>query len=107
MLLNDANALYVLNVLVKSRVYGHVLSSHSKPLLVLLLIFDANHEGDACWILFHHLKHEPDSQVNSFNHQRLVPLLVIINDLFELSLDFVTLILVAHERPLLVRSYFL
>ena len=47
MLLNRPDALHVLDVLVEFWVDGHVLGPNSEPLLVLVLIRDANDEGDA------------------------------------------------------------
>lgn len=57
-LLNDANAADVLDILVELGVDGHVLGSHSEALLVLVLVIDVDDEGNARGVLFHHVEHE-------------------------------------------------
>jgi hypothetical protein len=54
-LLNRPDALHVLDVLVELGVDGHVLGPHCEPLLVLVLIRDANDEGDTRGVLLHHV----------------------------------------------------
>jgi hypothetical protein len=71
----------VLYVLVELGVDGHVLGPHSKPLLVLVLIRDTYDERDARGVLLHHVEHEAHGEVDSLNDQRLVPLLVLVDNL--------------------------
>lgn len=80
-LLNRPDALHVLDVLVELGVDGHVLGPHSEPLLVLVLIRDTYDEGDTRGVLLHHVEHEAYGEVDALNDQRLVSLLVLVDDL--------------------------
>lgn len=80
-LLNRPDALHMLDVLVELGINGHVLSPHSESLLVLVLIRDANDEGDARRVLLHHVDHEAHSEVDTLYNQRLIPLLVLVDHL--------------------------
>ena len=95
-LLNDANAADILDILVELGVDGHVLGSHSEALLVLVLVRDADDEGNARGVLLHHVEHEAHREVDALDDEGLVAALVVINDLLKLCLDLVALILVAH-----------
>lgn len=102
-LLDDADASHVLDVLVELGVDGHVLRAHGKALLVLVLVGYADDERNARGVLLHHVEHEAHSQVDSLDNQGLIPALVVVNDLLELGLNLVALVLVADECPLLLR----
>lgn len=80
-LLNRSNALHVLDVFVELGVDGHVLGPHSKSLLVLVLIRDTYDKGYARGVLLHHVEHEAHGEVDALHHQRLVPLLVLVDHL--------------------------
>ena len=68
MFLDGTDATHIFDVFVEARVNGHVFGSDSEALFVFVLISDADHEGDARWILFHHVKHEPHCKVHTLNH---------------------------------------
>lgn len=97
-LLNSADVLNVADVLVESWVNGHVFGTHGESLPMLVLVFDIENEGDAGWILAHHLFEEPSRQVDPFNDQRLVALVKRVYHFGELFGDQRALLLIALER---------
>ena len=69
MFLNSSDTLDIFNILIKIRVDRHALRSHGKTFFMFVLICDANHKRDTRRILFHHFKHETNSQMNPFDNQ--------------------------------------
>lgn len=61
MLLYNADASNILDILIELRVNRHVLGADCKPLLVLVFVCDAYYERDARRIFLHHVKHESHS----------------------------------------------
>ena len=103
--LNCSYARYILDVFIELRVNCHMFSAYSKTLLMFVFIGNANDKRYAWWVFLHHLKHEADSEVHTFNYEWFISSLVVINDLFQLCLYLVALVLIAHERPLLFWLY--
>ena len=56
--LDGADVLDIADVLVELWVDGHVFGTHGKPLPMLVLVLDVEHEWYACWVLGHHLFQE-------------------------------------------------
>lgn len=67
--LDRTNMLDVADVLVKSRINGHMLGPDSEPLSMFILVLDIEDKRDASWILGHHLFEETWRQVHSFHNE--------------------------------------
>lgn len=96
----------MLDVFIESRINRHMLSPHSKSLLMLLLTLDANNKRNAGGIFPHHVLHEPYCKMNSLYNQGFVSLLKIFNDLLKLRLNPVALLFVTYKSPLFIRGDF-
>lgn len=67
--LDRPNMLNIADVLVKSRINSHVLSSDSEPFSMLVLVLDVEYKRDAGRVLGHHLFEEAWRQVHSLHYE--------------------------------------
>ena len=70
--LDRSYVLYVIDVLVESRVDCHVFGAHCKSLSMLVLVLNVEDEWDAGWILAHHFLQEAHGQMDTLNDKRLI-----------------------------------
>ena len=96
--LNGSDVLNITDILVESRINGHVLGTHCKALSMLILVFDIENEGNAGGILGHHLFEKASRQVNPFNDERLVALVKGVDYFGKFFGDQRALIFIAFER---------
>lgn len=95
-LLNNPNAFYILDILVELWINSHMLWSYRKTFLMLLFIIDAYYERYARWILFHHIYHESNCQMHSFNNHWFISSVIVFNNVFKLCLNLSTLFFIAN-----------